>query len=455
MRESLINRPLVLFAVALILGIVSLSNLAAILLLLALIVPLRHLKSALICAVAFLAGAAVGPTINRPIFAKQWLDSNATVASVPKPYATETTAEIRIGNNKLMLSGSPALRIALGQTIRIRGEVKPLTEGSNRLADRGIIGRIWSDHVSIVAQAPWIDRIGQGWRDSFIAFADRALPARAASAVEAVCFNVQSRLDETDREEFARAGTVHAIAASGLHVGILALALLGLMSLFPIPRGVQLVVLALILLLYVVASGINPPVVRASIISLVIGAAYLLRREPDLLSALALAAVVQLFWDPTAVYDAGFQLSFTVLAAIALFATRNRSVPHTRKVVPQTVKTYLAKAALVAVVAAPIAAYDFGSVSLMSIGANALTVVVLPPLVVASMAAHLISFLSASIAAGIMVTIVQPLSGWLLFVTDHFGGQWAALAVPSFSGYWVLLAYALMLVVWRVRLRPA
>jgi len=456
MREILSKRPLVLSAAGLVLGILAVQSWAAAFLLLCMLLLVRDVRPCLIIVFGLLLGAAIAPTSSRAIFAKQIVDANARVLSVPKLYPTEKVAIVQVGNNKLMLSCPANVSLQLGQIVHLHGEAKPFGVGSNRLADRGIVGRIRSERISVVQDAPFIDRIGQTWRDSFVAFADSSLPPRSAAAVEAVCFDVQSRLDDADRESFVRAGTVHAISASGLHVGVLVLLLFGLMSFFPIPRWLQLSVVAVVLLLYCIASGLHPPVLRASVVAVVLAAAFLFRREPDFLSAIALAAVLQLLWDPTSVYDAGFQLTFVVLSAVALFGSSKRSAGNTLAVqAKERLRYQLSRGALVALVAAPLAAYDFGTVSLTSIGSNLLSILVLPVLVAAAMIAHLISFLSSAIATGIMVCVVEPLSGWLLFVTDRFGADWAAINVPSFSGYWVLLIYTLMLVVWRLRLRPA
>ena len=456
MRESLNHRPLLLFAIGLILGCVAVNQWFASVLLIAILVLCRDLRASFVCAIAFLLGAIITPTNVRQIFPQQLLDSDARVVSMPKLYDTDTVTEIDVQGVKLLMVSPPNTAPILGQTIHVRGVVQPLDLTATHLTDRNIQGRIYVQKPQFVSDAPWIYRIGQGWRDSFIAFADRTLPPRAAEAVEAVCFNVPSRLDQSDRQEFIRAGTVHAISTSGLHVGVLVVLLLGLMSFFPVPRGAQLAVVFAFLALYVVASRLHAPVIRTSVTAIVLSAAYLLRREPDLLSALALAIVIQLLWDPTTIYDAGFQLTYVVLAAVALFGLRHRSPTVLRrgKWIEQA-KFIASRAALVFLVAAPLTAYDYGSVSITSFVSNALTVVALPVLVAAALIAHLFSFISTSIAMGMMVAVVEPLSGWLLFVSDRFGGTWAALAIPAFSGYWLLLAYGLMLVVWRCRLRPA
>src|SRR2546423_829977 len=153
MREMLIHRPFVLLAASLILGIVAPTNLFAAFLLIGLLIVVRDVRPCLACAIGFAAGVLLAPATARVLFPKTWVDIDATVVSVPRLYPTEKVAQVRVGSANLMLSGPPDLSVALGQTIRIQGNAKPLAEGSQRLADRGIQGRIWADRAVVVREA--------------------------------------------------------------------------------------------------------------------------------------------------------------------------------------------------------------------------------------------------------------------------------------------------------------
>ncbi len=346
--------------------------------------------------------------------------------------------------------------LVLGERIRVRGVAKPLSEGSMPLASRGIVGRITPVSIQVLHEAPWICRAGEAWRDSFASFCQKWLAPQAAAETEAVCFNISSALDPASRQALTRSGTIHIVSASGLHVGLIALVLFGVLSLFPIPRAAQLALLASVLVLYAVASGLHPPVVRASIMAIVLAGAYLVRREPDMLSALALAAIVQLLWTPRALFEPGFQISFVVVTAFALFAFRSsRKKRSAREQIRERAKNVLKGTALATLASAPLAAYSFGAVSFTSIFANLGIAIVLPFLVVTAMAAHLISFIIAPLGVGLMVGFVGPLAGWLDFTASRMGSEWAAISVPAFSGYWLLLTYGLLFFIWRPRLRPA
>jgi competence protein ComEC len=271
-----------------------------------------------------------------------------------------------------------------------------------------------------------------------------------------VCFNVDSALDPASRDALSRSGTVHVVSASGLHVGLLAAALLAILGRLPIPRWSQLSVLAFVLVLFAVASGLNPPVIRTCVMALILSTAYLLKREPDMLSALGIAAVVQMLWDPRAIFDPGFQLSFTLIGAFALFASRAGTVRESfRAQLVNKGREGLRQGVVATAGAAPLVAYTFGLVSFTSVVSNLLLALALPVMVVGAMLAHLVSFVVPALGVGLMVGLVGPLAGWLYFVAEHMGGEWAALSVPAFSGYWVLLAYAVMIAAWRPRLRPA
>lgn len=456
MREMLIHRPLVLLAIGLILGILALTNLVAVLVVLGLLLLLRGARATCIVAVGFLAGALLTPEKPVVLSDQIWVDAPARVTSVPRLYRDQTVAQISMGHAKLSMALPKGQNVYLRDRIHIRGVAKPLSEGSDRLLNEGVVGRLRPVSCEIIATGPAFYRLGQSWRDSFTSFCERFLPEDLAAAVEAVCFNVDSSLDETTKASLANSGTIHIVSASGFHVGILSVAFLWLLSRLPIPRHFQLAGLFCILALYCIASGLHPPVIRASLMALVLSSAYLIRREPDLLSALALAAIAQLLWQPLVLFDVGFQLSFAIVAMFGLFKSFNK--PRDKSAAARFEGEFLhglRQTALATVASTPLVAYCFGTLSITSIVANMLLAAALPVMVVAAMLAHAISYLVPIGAAWLMGGVVKPLTGWLFFVTDSLGGNWAAISVPAFSGYWVLLAYALMLCTWNARLRPA
>ena len=83
-------------------------------------------------------------------------------------------------------------------------------------------------------------------------------------------------------------------------------------------------------------AGFSPSVTRAGIMMLLYLGGFLLRREPDSLNSLGLAALVILFANPFAAADLGMLLSFSATAGfcccksllrVCWSARRNRCLP--------------------------------------------------------------------------------------------------------------------------------
>lgn len=455
--DELRQRPLVLVAAGLAIGVAAHYNALVVLLLLAGFATFRDLRIGGILVTSFAVGAIVGGPQAKPLLERTWVDSEAVVVSVPRNYPASTTCEIAIDSNRLLMTAPLGERFVLGDRLRVRGVARPFREGTEgkRLL-RHVVGRIRPLSIDRLGSGPWIYGLGAAWRESFVAFCERTLSPRVAAAIEAVCFNVDTALDPEDLDAMRRSGTIHVVSASGLHVAILAGALALVLSATPVPRPAQIAILLLVLGVYAAATGMRPPILRAGMMALALAPAYLVRREPDALSAIAFAASVQMVFDPTSIHDIGFQLSFLVVAALVLFSPemRNLSASPWRRAFDWTGHK-LQQGLVATLAAAPLVAYHFGLVSLTSLPANLLLALSIPVMVLGGLAAHTLSLVVPAVGVGIMVALVDPMAKWLYVVLEWFGGEWAAASIPTFSGYWVALAYALALAVWRPRLRPA
>ncbi|WP_197442191.1 DNA internalization-related competence protein ComEC/Rec2 [Thalassoglobus polymorphus] len=126
----------------------------------------------------------------------------------------------------------------------------------------------------------------------------------------------RTQLQDEMRDRFVDSGTMHLLAISGLHVGILA----GLISIvcrvLEFSPRTTTTCLILTVVLYAMLTNHRPPVLRASMLITVIclGTAGNRRIEPY--SALAFCAAILLLWNPGNLFDIGAQLSFLAVGAI-------------------------------------------------------------------------------------------------------------------------------------------
>jgi len=132
----------------------------------------------------------------------------------------------------------------------------------------------------------------------------------------------RAELGQEVKQQFVRSGSMHILAVSGLHVGILYLlpALLIRKIRGSVPgRLLATLVLLALLWSYAMLTGLSPSVVRAVTMCSVHRIAILTGRRTGIFHVLSLTAFIMVLSRPAIIFEAGFQLSFTAVAGIAGF----------------------------------------------------------------------------------------------------------------------------------------
>lgn len=205
------------------------------------------------------------------------------------------------------------------------------------LAAEGIYlsGRVSSRHDLL----PVIDQNKNGWqrlrafpeqiRQQVSRFLRQQLGPELAGLYEALLIGSRVGIAPDLLEQFKATGTMHLLAISGLHVSLLALMTAGLLR-WLLSRSRWLLLhshipsLALLgalplLLFYALLAGMNTPVLRATVMAVILLTAILRRRQHNLPHLLAAAALIILAENPLVLFTASFQLSFSAVAVILLF----------------------------------------------------------------------------------------------------------------------------------------
>jgi competence protein ComEC len=167
-----------------------------------------------------------------------------------------------------------------------------------------------------------IGRWVAGVRTGIIARIDALYRADAYknAMMQALLIGESSRVERLWTETFRRTGTYHALVISGLHISVLAGAVLFLMRLCWVPAAFALPFAAALAWLYAFAAGAETPVLRSAAGFTLFLIARLFHRRGRILNLVAAVALAFLLSDPEQLYDASFQLSFVSVAAIAVFA---------------------------------------------------------------------------------------------------------------------------------------
>ena len=183
------------------------------------------------------------------------------------------------------------------------------------------------DCVSVLREASWTTP--SRWLEKLRSGGDRLLwqylDRRRAPLAAALLLGAREELGGEGMAQFVETGTVHIVCIAGLHVGILAGAMLLFLRLLMVPRSLSLWLVAGLTVLYTLLTDAQPPVVRAMVLVLAACVAHATGRQRLGFNTLAAAALVLLAINPNEVFHAGAQLSFISVAGVLWFAPRWRS----------------------------------------------------------------------------------------------------------------------------------
>ena len=140
--------------------------------------------------------------------------------------------------------------------------------------------------------------------------------------IEAIVLGRTSGVDQGLLADFRATGLYHCLAVDGLKVAAVGGGAVAIVLLLGLGVYVaQLAALATVAA-YALAVGLHPSVVRAALAAGLGSLAWLAGRERDRWQALLVGAAVLLGWNPYALFDAGFQLSFAAVASIFVVTPR-------------------------------------------------------------------------------------------------------------------------------------
>jgi competence protein ComEC len=126
---------------------------------------------------------------------------------------------------------------------------------------------------------------------------------------------------EVERD-FVASGTMHLLAISGLHVGILYVFLVRVLNVLLVPRVPALMAAGLVCVLYAYLTDLRPSVVRATVFIQLLIAAQILRREVRMGSLIGVTTLLLVVMDPAIAFDSGAWLSFLAVGALGWVSFR-------------------------------------------------------------------------------------------------------------------------------------
>lgn len=225
-----------------------------------------------------------------------------------------------------------------GDQVTVLGEVAGLptqrNPGESNVGDslrrqqlRGIIRVQRPELVEIISRSEDPFLAAAGWlRLRCEASLQRCLAGTSLSIASALLIGDRSMISRDVRASFVESGTMHLLAISGLHIGILTGFIFACCRLCGWSDRQSVGFVLALLAVYLAVADLRPPVIRACVLVSIWSVGKLLRRPSFSANSLAAAAIVVLALNPTNLFDVGAQLSFLAVAAILwLIAVRQNS----------------------------------------------------------------------------------------------------------------------------------
>lgn len=153
-------------------------------------------------------------------------------------------------------------------------------------------------------------------RQETVAALKRHLSPVNQGTAEALLLGNRGHLTPDLERDYIFSGTMHLLAISGLHVGILYLFLLRIGSLLIVPRHQVLILAGVVCVLYCLLTDLRPSVMRATsfIVLNIIG--QLFYRDVRMGTQIGATSTLLILADPSIVFDIGAWLSFLAVGAL-------------------------------------------------------------------------------------------------------------------------------------------
>ena len=234
-----------------------------------------------------------------------------------------------------------------------------------------------------------------------------------AGIFEAMLLGEKTNLEDEVKIRYQMAGIIHILAISGLHISVMGIGFFDLLKKAGLGNIAAGMLALIVLLQYGILTGESVSAMRAVCMFLLAVGARIAGRTYDLMTALAVSAVLLLLDAPANLYNSGFWLSFGAVAGLGVVAPVLTGYLKTEKRLVGTVTKTLVSSIAVQMTTLPIMLRIYGEISLAGFFLNLLVLPTVSAVLVSGIAAVAVGMVSGSMA----VYVVMP-GRVLLFVYE-------------------------------------
>jgi len=264
---------------------------------------------------------------------------------------------------------------------------------------------------------------------------------------EALLIGYKNDLDKDLSTAYANTGTVHIIAISGMHLGLiygLLLALLKPLGRRKVFQWLQTILILFILWTFSFLCGAQPSILRSTFMFTFILIGKLSGRSSSAYNSLAASAFLLLCMDPFSFWDIGFQLSYAAVTSILLFYKTISSWYYSENKIIQVAWDLIAISIAAQILTMPIAVFHFHQFPVLFILANIIAVPLSGVILLGEILLYLVSFVPwiASLTGKILSLLIGVMDHYIQNIDSIPGSTLKGLVITEWQ---LLLSFCIIL----------
>lgn len=246
-----------------------------------------------------------------------------------------------------------------------------------------------------------------------------------------------SELGEDTMKDFSYTGLIHILSISGSHIALLLALVYGLGRLIKLRKRTSLIMGILVACMYCGVVGGDAPVVRATIMSILMCMAYIKGRLYQAKQALCICAILCLVYDPFSIFDVSFQLSFGATYGLLIWG----KVLYERiQWLPKWIKTPLVLCVSAQLLILPLQLYYFHYISIASLLAACIVAPLLDLSIVLIFISTVISYVLPISFLWSLIDVLLRISLYLNHVLSRSGSLlWLGMMHPNCAYFYLVL----------------
>ena len=247
-----------------------------------------------------------------------------------------------------------------------------------------------------------------------------------------------SELGEDQMKAFSYTGLIHILSISGSHIALLLALVYGLGRLIKLRKRTCLILGIIVACIYCGIVGGDAPVLRATMMSILMCIAYIKGRLYQAKQALCLCAILCVIYDPFSLFDVSFQLSFGATYGLLIWG----KVLYERiQWLPRWIKTPLVLCVSAQLLILPLQLYYFHYISISSLLAACIVAPLLDISIVLIFVSTLVSYV---LPISLLWSLVDVLLRISLYLNHVLGRSDSLLWLGMMHPYCAYIYYVIL-----------